>query len=158
MRLRTAWVLCVALATLAATTAIRIEVLNARAGSYLPRTDWPEDGGNPKWRADPGERGRLERWLRIQAGIPPDQPLSAEQHAAVDAELERGLARNALREVVGGWGLLQYGVVPLGAILAIAERRRARGCTRAGLDAALAIFAASLALMLHRGYFTSLGF
>ena len=104
---------------------ILIEVLNARAGGYLPRRDISEEGNN-KWRVAPGPKGQAE---------------------------------SEFRDFVSTWGLAQYLIAPGGLAMGVfvaMGRRDARAHRVVGIAAGL-VSAACVAMMLYRGYFSSLG-
>jgi len=167
------WV-CAVLAVTVAQTLLRIELLNACAGHYLPRRDLPPPGGdNPKWRHDitwrSAYRMLVERDFRAKNSLIYGQALTPDQEAEIerlvdeamsrDAEkIARGETRNRLLDVVGSWGLLQYAIAPLCLIwslrLSLSKRRK-------GFRIAAAAFGVlsltAICLMVYRGYFTSLG-
>jgi hypothetical protein len=150
---------CAGLAMVALHTCVWIEVLNALAGSYLPRDAAGGDTG--KWRTSPAVT-ELD-WRRLQGMFNQDRtlltrPLSPAEDAAMRADVARARRMNRLRSWVSGPGLLQYLLVPLvvlQSVHAIAHPRpdRLHLVGWATLAAALACGAS----MVYRGYYSSLG-
>lgn len=155
-------------------TCIRIEVLNARYNHYLPRTDW--GNGNQKWRCAASSlllrslerdiaNDRYHRFMQThpdESGSDPDQFLGPPYSVAEKTFIDTEMAENDLRATLLGWvssfGLLQYLLAPLAFCISIASlyfnpnviiRLVAGSCT--------VFILVAIALMIYRGYFTSLG-
>ena len=165
---------CLILTCVVVHTCVRIEILNARYGYYLPRTDF--GSGNPKWRvaADSLARRDFERSIAMErqakfAEEHPGEPIpehtefigppySASQQTELEAILDQNQRRSALYDWVRGMGLLQYALAPAALFwsvdIARIERSRS-GRIAAGFAALLNLIC--IALMFYRGYFTSLG-
>jgi hypothetical protein len=151
-------IILLVMAAVAVCTCVRIEVLNAQAGNYLPR-DFTTDPGQwraawlttePRWRAIMARKTNDATWLA--------RPLTAAEQAAQLAKLRPQLANNRLREVVESWGLGQYPLVVLLLVaLPLAFFRQEDRRWRVAVGAAFALIVACGALMLYRGYFASLG-
>lgn len=145
----------VAFAALAFSTCVLIEVLNVRAGGYLPAT---ERGG---WRASPFTSE--QRWRQRQSFVRNDpalltRPLTTVEGADMQLAVREATANNALRDAVGSAGLAQYVIAPVGLVLAVlsaADRRLPQARRTAAVACAVAS-AAACGLMLYRGYFSSL--
>ena len=167
-RLNRTTCLAIALALFALHTAIRIEWLNHAAGSYLPRKAEPT-GYLPKWRV------RIwttpDQWLerfgpRDEKGQPIDRPLTANETIRMLAGIERAKRLNALRNVVGGWGVAQHFIVPLMMMLAIANIlrggpesivTRSSPVDRKVAGVLLGLGCVLTILMFYRGYWLSIG-
>jgi hypothetical protein len=165
---------CLILTCIVVHTCVRIEVLNARSGYYLPRTDF--GSGNPKWRVAAEKLVRLNEELMIarsrqadfQAAHPDEEisneaafkgpPYSPAEQATIDAEVDHNQRNSTLRDWVGGMGLLQYVLAPAALLwsldIVISDRSR-RGRVVAGLCGLLNLIC--IALMYYRGYWSSLG-
>ncbi len=138
-----------------------IEVLNFRAGGYLPRHDefYNDDPaqGFVTWRYSPLTSDKV--WLRIRGprtpdGAPLNRPLTPDEHSHMEREVKSGRANNALLDAVTV-GTLQYLLVP-GLFLLALGRWRAEPC-KAWTVSQLVIAIVAAFLMFYRGYFTSLG-
>jgi hypothetical protein len=159
-RLRPSTIACLLLTLLAASTCVRIEVLNANVGFYLPRSSEVEDA-SVTWRAATPTIER--RWREIRSRRLDDasiltRPLTVVEQAEMRETLRQNNRWNALLEAVSTWGLLQY---PLVAVLLPwclwLARKHDRGWWRRALYAATAVVLACGVMMVYRGYFTSLG-
>jgi hypothetical protein len=138
---------------LAVVTCVRIEVLNAHANFYLPRTDrgtWrtPYLTTEPRWRQRMTANTGDPAWL--------SRPLSPAERAAMNRDLQPGIANDHLYAVVASWGLLQY---PLVAFLTATLGIMLFGhpIHRRTVAVALVLVLICGSLMLYRCYFTSLG-
>jgi hypothetical protein len=149
---------CLALSTVAVSTAWRIEKLNSAVGTYLPRCDFSE-GGNNKWRQSPftTEEWWRRRHLRNPDGTVDSRPLSNKEAEQMRTDIEREKNWNQLRFLVNTVGLLQYLLCPFAiigsAVLFIKQESRLgrRLCRAACVASAIA-----LGLAVYRGYFTAL--
>lgn len=136
-------------------TAVRVEILNHTAGNVLPRT---EPG---KWRKSVWTTEVW--WRRGHFGGMDDatmytRPLTPAESARMAADLRRERARNELRDVIETWGLLQYGMVPAAALVAVwLIRPSRRGRHRVLGWGCLSLAVVCGGLMFYRSYFTSLG-
>jgi hypothetical protein len=174
MKLTSFHVGCLILTCIVVHTCVRIEVLNARYGAYLPRTDF--GSGNPKWRVADEKLVRLHEELMIarsrqadfEAAHPdeeiPDetafrgQPYSPTELATIDAEVDHSRRNSTLRAWVGSMGLLLYVLAPAALLwsldIVVSDRSRGRRLF-AGLCGLLNLVC--IALMYYRGYWSSLG-
>ncbi|HEY4261366.1 MAG TPA: hypothetical protein VGM98_14460 [Schlesneria sp.] len=174
MKLTSFHVACMILTCIVVHTCVRIEVLNARYGYYLPRTDF--GSGNPKWRVADEKLFRLREEMMIarsrqedyQAAHPdegfPDEsafkgpPYSVAEQATIDAEVDHNRRNSTLRAWVGSMGLLQYVLAPAALFwsldIVVSDRLRGRRVV-AGLCGLLNLIC--IALMYYRGYWSSLG-
>lgn len=152
-------------------TCVKIEVLNARVGYYLPREFSDSPYTNPKWRGNCFSKE--ENWLRIRLPqirfeadsgeekppTPEEKPLTSEEEKIMKKEVAQARANNELRGIVGSLGLLQYLLVPLvffGLLFFCVSKRCPRGHRiGAGVMSGLALVCGFF--MIYRGYFTSLG-
>jgi hypothetical protein len=95
-------------------TCVRIEVLNKRAGFYLPRKDFPPPGSNPKWRAIITTE---TTWKMLNRPLKNDEfdlsPLTATEQTQLEQLNERERNKNRLRWLISTSGLLQYPVCVL---------------------------------------------
>jgi hypothetical protein len=163
---------CILLTTIIVHTCLRIEVLNARYGYYLPRIDF--GGGNSKWRTEGTQKMLLKEFdrriayerLRVYMDSHPDEPVpdlerftgppyTREQQHSIDAE---NALKSELHSWVDGMGLLQYLLGPFTLVWAIviffADRAKA---TRLPSAVCVVRSVVSIGLMFYRSYFTSLG-
>jgi hypothetical protein len=174
MQSKLAFVGCLILTVIVVHTCVRIEVLNARYGYYLPRTDF--GNGNQKWRVA-GRRATM-RWLEHKihmercaayAAAHPDDPMddlerfcgppySADEQKMIDTELAENELRAELWSWVASMGILQYILAPLtfawAVALAVCNRSHLIRMSAIGFAVAAAV---SIVLMFHRAYFTSMG-
>lgn len=136
-------IICLSLALFTLFTCLRIEILNARAGHVLPRT---EVG---KWRV--AKRAAA-------ASIAASQPIESAQISQNRADVDRRAAEATLRDVVGRWGLLQYPLVLIGSVMSVgfafASRPRSHRLI-AVASALVTVFCG--AAMIYRDYYGSLG-
>ena len=154
----------VGLSVIALHTAVRIEVYNTLVGGYLPRTDLADKiarGANPKWRARPWDTTAI--WLELRGpqdatGNPVTRPLTVAEQNRMRTEIRQAKYNNQFRSFVSTWGLLQYPclLLLLPASLLFCAKNRTRAARALGMGAAL-LAVACAALMIYRGYFTSLG-
>jgi hypothetical protein len=155
-------------------TCIRIEVLNARYGYYLPRNDL--DRNNPEWRVAALSivRKSADRMIALERQSEflqqhPDQPVPDEaafrgppyskaEQEAIDSDVQRSKSNSDLYYSVRGMGLLQYLLAPaaLAWSVDLARIRAPRWIRITGI-AGCVLNAICIALMLYRGYFQSLG-
>lgn len=174
MKLMSPVVGCLLLTCVVVHTCIRIEVLNAGCGYYLPRTDF--ESGNPRWRvaAEKAARLDIERRIAIERQmefftIHPEKrhldeaafrgpPYSAAETALLASELDENRRRSALRAWVGGMGILQYLLAPAAVLWAVQISSTGRSCCQrllAGTCVLLNLIC--IALMFYRAYWSSLG-
>jgi hypothetical protein len=165
---------CFLLTAVVVHTCVRIEVLNARYGYYLPRKDF--GSANPKWRvaARIAVLKRLETQIadeRLSAyvashpnePVPPIEemtgpPYSEDEQRRIDTELAENALRTELRSWVGGFGLLQYFLAPIGLAWAVAITLAHRSIVvRIATSFLATCSAVAIYLAFHRGYFSSLG-
>lgn len=174
MKSRLAFFGCFLLTVIVVHTCIRIEVLNALNEYYLPRTDFGE--GNPKWR-DATQTSLLislehriadERLSEFVVKHPTKSvtnvaqftgpPYSQEEQNLIDKELADHALRAELYAWVSCMGLLQYVLAPVAFVWAIALIIFDRSIFFRVASSVFAVsVAASIWLMIYRGYFTSLG-
>jgi hypothetical protein len=166
---------CLLLTCVVVHTCVRIEVLNAQCGYYLPRTDM-EAGHNNKWRVaaarlirqDCERQIALQRMAEFQNEHPdqqlPDEatftgaPFSEAEQRLIETEVSKNRLNASFRDSVESLGLLQYLLGPAGLlwswILFLGDRSRSSRATSATCGVLNLV---SVALMFYRGYFTSLG-
>ncbi len=144
-----------------ATTAVRIEILNAQAGRILPIRALRDDGTPGKWRQSVVTDER--RWRQLcgprDAAGEPAKELTEADRARMQRDIQREISNGSLRDLVESWGLAQYALVPLAASMSLfllfaprwtPSRRWFGAC-------GLAITGAAAYLMFHRAYLSSLG-
>lgn len=153
--------ICTVLTTMAMYTCIRVEIFNVRAGGYLPRKS-DADWGISTWRtlAPSAVRGVMEKQFRMEAelqGRPAD--ITPAQEAQIAKAIESAEENAAFRGFVETFGLAQYIVAPLAAILGYRLATGKKKQERARwLSPGLAILSGiCIVMMFYRGYFTSLG-
>ena len=143
--------------------AVRIELLNARAGYYLPNdavmAENRRHGGSGAWRATWMDEQRWRRWyIRDERGEPATRPLTAAEEDRMNSDIRRANANYRLRSFVAGFGCLQYPlvlfVVFAGVKLARREPRRLMRIALYLLPVTVA--AAAGVLAVYRGYVRSL--
>ena len=170
---------CAALTFVVAVTCVRIEYLNVRAESYLPRTDF--GGGNRKWRfaAEVAVRIDIERLVRLERmdqlralgrSTPSleeeqemlERPFSDEELALITSRVETALERQRAKARLHNWvctiGLLQYVLAPTAlawSLYFVATRRALR--YRLGGVLTAVVSGVSIVMMFYRGYYASLG-
>ncbi len=145
------------LAVIASAICIRIEHLNFKAGGILPRREYY--GGTPesglvKWRVGLSS----ERAWRRSHGIEENVTLTSDQQSSMEQSTASNKRNGSLRNAVGTIGLLQYPILlamAIGVVVSLVSSRSRQSI-------AIALFGAGTllvcgGLMLHRGYFTSLG-
>ncbi|HQY89693.1 MAG TPA: hypothetical protein PK402_13655 [Tepidisphaeraceae bacterium] len=90
--------------------ALRIEILNAQVGFYLPRG--PDDVG--KWRVSPINDDFIRRYMRLvdADGNTLTRELSGPEKVQAQAIAKKEKANSELRAWVGSAGLLQYLLLP----------------------------------------------
>ncbi|QDV61054.1 hypothetical protein [Crateriforma conspicua] len=174
MRSKAKIVCCLLLTAIVLHTCIRIEVLNARNGHFLPRAH--PAAGNPKWRVvAPTLLARsLERTIAIdrltshvsqhpnypEPGIEEfiGPPYTDAEQALIDTEIARNKLSFQLRDWVSGMGLLQYILAPVALLSSLVLMRGTENLAVRFASVACAVSnVTSMYLMFHRGYFTSLG-
>ncbi|XAM00393.1 hypothetical protein OT109_03190 [Phycisphaeraceae bacterium D3-23] len=147
-------------------TAVRIEVLNAQVGGFLPRPQPPSvEGNNIKWRTT--GPSMVERMFRTRLLFERGIEYTDEARDALvltPDELrrlgeEKRLARldARFRSVVSSMGLLQYSLVPAGIGLCFIVFLGRGKLYRAGAVCCAGLFVASGVLMMYREYWPSLG-
>jgi hypothetical protein len=169
------WI-CLAATVIAVHTCLQIEWWNFRAGGLLPRATRAH--GNPKWReaADRAIRANFQR--RIEMGeyeriVAERGRVTAEEEKALKTnpraltateqnELERELDQSHTNSTLRWWletgGLAQYVVAPLAFIMSLVSMVRTKGFrSRLGFGFLAVPSGGAIAMMLYRGYFTSLG-
>ncbi len=146
-----------------ALTAVRVEVLNTRAGGVLRSKEFSSGTGRPvTWRAalwTNEDSWRQTRGPRDEHGAPLTRPLTDTEKAQMERDIEQALANNGLRNVVSTWGLLQYPLVLILLALALSLLcgRGIRRARRVQAGAALGVAVVAAFLMTYRAYFSSLG-
>ncbi|HEV2295722.1 MAG TPA: hypothetical protein VGR35_17880 [Tepidisphaeraceae bacterium] len=142
--------------------AVRIEILNARSGYFLPNTatmaESKRHGGSGAWRAVWMDEQRWRSWyVRDENGQPDPRPLTAAEELQMRRDIEKQNANYRLRSFVTVFGTLQYPILfvtaAIGTKLALSERRRKLAMVAYWLPVAVAVLAGGLAF--YRGYFTS---
>lgn len=130
-------------------TAIKIEILNANAGSILPWTYFESMGGNQKWRQLPWTT--KSRWIEVFGEPPPAD------ESTMHEQIARARANNKLRDIVSTWGLAQYplsfGLASSSIWFLLSTKSRRLQFPNASL---LLIACAAFSIAVYRGYFTSL--
>jgi hypothetical protein len=144
------------LAAFSTALCLRIEYMNAEAEYHLPRRD--EEGG--KWRASHAVNEKAWRnvHLREEAEQHLTRPLTPIEHDRMTISVQRARAKNALRAMVGSWGLLQYLLCPLiimWSFALVTKMEQSRITHLAWAPLLLAITCAGFTF--YRGYITSLG-
>lgn len=164
--------LMIAVGIVVAGTCAQIEIKNAEAGGFLPRT-LPEQG-SPKWRHNPVHTEK--RWRQMRADPDPaavtvsseqfrdittqlaEAALSPEETAQMRREVAQAKAENDLYFWVSTMGILQYLLAPMALVwslvVAVSRRDRRRRAVAAIVATASAV---SLLIMFCRGYYSSLG-
>lgn len=148
------------LTVITATTALRIEILNQRAGGMLPARELRDDGRPVTWRKWPwtdAARWHAAFGPRDEDGRRTTRPLTPEEHARMVQGVRRVRAANALRDVVWSWGLAQYVLVPFGLVLGFHLLLLGRWQARVPAMLSICVFVAAGALVLIRRYWWSLG-
>lgn len=141
--------------------AVRIEILNYRVGSYLPRQKI-KAGAYPKWRTTSLKMVRLN-WARNYKER--EQSLNREFTAAEKQELERDLLKreaetqswNSLRDLCATLGMLQYLLIPVCfyfVILSIVHQEHGFHAWKAILYGTLILLFYSVAMAVYRAYYT----
>lgn len=165
---------CTVLASIMASTCVRIEILNAECGGILPRQ--PPAGGNPKWRETTGiaiRRNALRAYVidKINRGegeesdyyddddqIRPGITLPEAKLEQLSERIREEELNADLRGMVSGWGLLQYLLAPLLLILSVWMMiNTERWPVRIAGAVFIAVDAVAIGFALSRSYFTSLG-
>lgn len=160
------FVFMVLITGVACSTAIRIEILNARVGGFLPRPQPPSvEGNNVKWRV--AARTTVERIYKQQVlherGIDySDEALDTlvlTPRELRELEEQQRLARldARFRSVVSSLGLLQYLLIPVGLVLCVVVFPDTGRTYRAGALVCGALLIVCGGLMLYREYLPSLG-
>lgn len=164
---------CLILTAVVVHTCIRIEVLNASSGFYLPRKDHGD--GNRKWRVASEKATRLDIERRIaierQENLLPvhpgsDQllesstaelPYTAMESEMIASALDESRCNSALRDWVSSVGILQYLLAPAALLWSVQiaitngyRRQRILGAACGALNLIC------VALMFFRGYWSSL--
>ena len=142
--------------------AVRIEVLNNRAGGMLPNREYrnndPEQGV-VKWRQSIWTDEEMWRRVFLSDENSNERPLTPAEQARMEQDIRNARINNELRWFVSSAGLLQYLLVPLVIMLSgklILRRPRSPGRILQGA-VPLAVGIGAGILMLYRAYFTSLG-
>jgi hypothetical protein len=96
--------------------AIRIEILNARAGYILPndvaKAESRKYGGSGAWRATWMDEERWRKWfIRDERGEPDPRPLTAQEQQQMHRDIVRMNANYRLRSFVDRFGWVQYPLV-----------------------------------------------
>ena len=152
--------LCLLATALATYVCLRIEVLNLRAGSLLPRQA-DAAGHLPKWRLGNERairRHMIDGYRRESGHDGPQFNLTASQQRQIDEAVERAVCEEALRRFVSTWGLAQHVIAPTALALCILVAliwRTRRTLVLASIAACPIVWA--LAMMMHRRYLLSLG-
>ena len=111
------YLVCLAIALVAARTCWRIERLNAEAGGMLPRRESSREG-NDKWRISPFVTEAA--WIKLHRtkseGGSDQTALSAGERVKMESDIKRDKARNALRGAVASEGLSQYVLCPIAVV------------------------------------------
>jgi hypothetical protein len=128
----------------------------------LPSRALDERGTQVKWRHSlltSEARWRLHCGPREPDGQPASRPLTADEQAQMIRDIRQARAANSLLDVVSTWGLLQYLLAPASLCLGLSLLLGARANRPARLlgGAGICISLAAGALMLHRQYFSILG-
>ncbi|MFH1749271.1 MAG: hypothetical protein ABIG44_19745 [Planctomycetota bacterium] len=141
-----------------------IEILNRRAGGFLPRE--LSEHESPKWRvlASP-ERFLTEMYERVyrsEHALPIEAPLPTEVVADITARVRREAPRHRanarLCDALGTWGLLQYPLSVAVLLFGLAAGCWWKGMRERGTGfVCAAVGLACLCIAVYRGYFTSLG-
>jgi hypothetical protein len=149
-------IICCVVAPVMVAICARVEVLNARAGGYLPRVD------EGKWRSF-SARAYEFGWRERRAEESDDEawrtrPLTAAERAQLQSEIDPFMPREQLRSFVTGVALAQYPLVPVVFAAALGLLRRQRS-VRHGVVAIACITFATVCgtMMFYRGYFSSMG-
>jgi hypothetical protein len=136
-------------------TCVRIEVLNHKAGGILPRR------GTGKWRV--GAWTREPSWRRKESLQTQDptlltRPLTPAEARKMRREATEQRINIDLRDLVAGWGLLQYLIVPAAVVSSciLLRARHPSGYRVVGLSCLLLALTCG-GLMLYRAYVSSLG-
>ncbi len=169
---RKGFCLCACLVATVVTICVRIEILNARIGGYLPRTDF--GGASRKWRTASrlAIRRGTERRLRMERSSHHqreqgaeltlaeqrellDAPLTQEEEAVVQAELEYSQRRKQLHNWVALGGFAQAVLAPAALLWSLCLCISSGALAYRAAGACFAILSAiSVFFMLHRGYLT----
>jgi hypothetical protein len=144
------------------TTAVRIEMLNRKAGDVLPRRELRDDGALATWREalwTNEMRWRQMLGPRDDKGRPVSRELTKTEQSQMVQDMRRARAKNALRKFVSSWGLAQYVLVPAALALGLSlfAARGERGWVRALGGAGACVAVAAGALLVYRAYCPSLG-
>ena len=152
-------------AALAVFIAIRIEMLNSRAGGVLPHREYRN--GDPAervvtWRESPitdEQRWREVRGPRDAEGKPVSRPLTPDEQQQMAWDVARAQAHNTLRSFVETFGMLQCVLAPvlvLMSVFMIHRRRHSPVYMWSAVPPLLVGLACNL-LLFYREYVTSLG-
>jgi hypothetical protein len=151
---------CVGLTLVVSIVCVTIELLNIQAGGLLPKD---EPG---KWRSAPTHPEMLTEWysqdMRAKLNLAEDASLPPDAQREVEARVQRQIpvnrANNALRAVVGSWGLLQYLICPLAVVMSLLLVLKRKGIPHLVVGGfCMLVSLTAGAFMLYRQYFTSLG-
>ena len=152
------------LALIATITLIRIELLNQKAGYYLPRGEYRNGArgeGFTTWRLSPITSEAV--WWEVygpadENGKSLSRNLTVAEKEEMNDFIKKTQAKNYLRGVVGFWGLLQYPIVFAGMVLSILVIYRKPGTFETFcVLLSIGLFMLAGLSMFYRGYFTSLG-
>lgn len=149
---------CFALALLVATTCLRIEILNAQLGYYMPREN-DADWGISRWRKSTAIDEKA--WIRMQSRFDSsieNRPLTSQEQEEMRNYIKWAKANNDLRDLVEGLGLLQYLLIPILIVISVILIKRNNPKTyRILAFMSMLLGLISGFLVFYRGYFESLG-
>ena len=144
----------VLLSLIAAGVCLRIEWLNRESGNYLPRRDIGE--GNNSWRSASVEFDTWKRFKQLEGIKVSEDTLNSEQQREYNEWRKYETARNNLKGMVYGPGLLCYPITFIGTVLgAIAFFRNRHPAARTAAIVSGLVAIASLCFLFSRGVFTS---
>ena len=165
-------IICGILTAVVCYTAVKIEVLNAQNGNWLPKE--PVDGRILKWRC--AARQPLIKWYERQyalrrveefhaenpdAELPSEEsfiglPLTDKEQAELNTALEKRERNAEFYDVVASLGHLQYILAPATLILAtMVFRSKKQSSARVAASLSMSIASIAIVLMFYRGYFTA---
>lgn len=162
------WILVLLLIVTAVvvSTAIRVELLNAEMGGYLPRPQPPSIEGNDiPWRLTSSRmiEENYKRSLLAERGIEisDDAIASMELNASERDELEEMKQWNSasakLKHLLEGMGIWQYLLVPLGVVFCVLLLMGQREASIRWLEVCcLVLLIGAGILMLYRQYYPAI--
>ena len=141
--------------------AVRIEIMNQRAGGVLPR-DFSNYsmGEKRKWRSR--YQFNEENWRYVQSTQRDDdslltRDLTEDEQKEMVSTVAQARAENDLRAIVGTWGILQYPLAVTAGIYGFCTIYSRKKWDRVYSYLLAVIGIGCLVLAMYRAYFSSMG-